>query len=74
MPIFLLLSAKHSREIALLRGRDKSAKFQTDFLRRHGHLPVLERLEDGEFRWPKIEDGAMLLSAAQFSALFDHAF
>jgi transposase len=27
-----------------------------------------KRLEDGEFRWPKIEDGAMRLSAAEFSA------
>ena len=26
-----------------------------------------KRLEDGEFRWPKIEDGTMRLSAAQFS-------
>lgn len=30
-----------------------------------------KRLEDGEFRWPKIEDGAMRLSAAQFSALLE---
>ncbi|MGJ0620514.1 MAG: IS66 family insertion sequence element accessory protein TnpB [Methylocystis sp.] len=29
------------------------------------------RLEDGEFRWPKIEDGVMRLSAAQFSALLE---
>jgi transposase len=28
-------------------------------------------LEDGEFRWPKIEDGVMRLSAAQFSALLE---
>ena len=28
-----------------------------------------KRLEDGEFRWPKIEDGVMRLSAAQLSAL-----
>ncbi len=32
-----------------------------------------KRLEDGEFRWPKIADGVMRLSAAQFSALFDCA-
>jgi transposase len=31
-----------------------------------------KRLEDGEFRWPKIEDGVMRLSAAQFSALLDY--
>ena len=30
-----------------------------------------KRLEDGEFRWPKIEDGAMRLSAAEFSALLE---
>jgi hypothetical protein len=28
-----------------------------------------ERLEEGEFRWPKIENGVMRLSAAQLSAL-----
>jgi len=32
-----------------------------------------KRLEDGEFRWPKVQDGVMRLSAAQLSALFDHA-
>ena len=30
-----------------------------------------KRLEDGEFRWPKIEDGVMRLSAAEFSALLE---
>ncbi len=30
-----------------------------------------KRLEDGEFRWPKIEDGVMCLSTAQFSALLE---
>jgi transposase len=30
-----------------------------------------KRLEDGEFRWPKIEDGVMRLSAAQLSALLE---
>ncbi|MCC3246409.1 IS66 family insertion sequence element accessory protein TnpB [Methylocystis sp. WRRC1] len=30
-----------------------------------------KRLEDGEFRWPKIEDGVMRLSAAQFSVLLE---
>jgi transposase len=28
-------------------------------------------LEDGDFRWPKIEDGVMRLSAAQLSALIE---
>lgn len=32
---------------------------------------LAKRLEDGEFRWPKIEDGVMRLSAAQFSALLE---
>ena len=31
-----------------------------------------KRLEDGIFRWPKIEDGVMRLSPAQLSALLDH--
>ena len=30
-----------------------------------------KRLEDGEFRWLKIEDGVMRLSAAEFSALLE---
>ena len=30
-----------------------------------------KRLEDGVFRWPKIEDGTMRLSATQFSALLE---
>lgn len=32
---------------------------------------VSKRLEDGEFHWPKMQDGAMRLTAAQFSALFE---
>jgi transposase len=30
-----------------------------------------KRLEDGKFRWPKIEDGVIRLTAAQFSALLE---
>lgn len=30
-----------------------------------------KRLEDGIFRWPKMEDGVMRLSAAQLSALLE---
>lgn len=30
-----------------------------------------KRLEDGEFRWPKVHDGAMRLTAAQLSALLE---
>jgi len=30
-----------------------------------------KRLEDGIFRWPKIEDGVTHLSAAQLSALLE---
>lgn len=30
-----------------------------------------KRLEDGKFRWPKIEDGVMRLSAAQLTALVE---
>lgn len=30
-----------------------------------------KRLEDGVFRWPKIKDGVMRLSAAQLSALLE---
>jgi transposase len=30
-----------------------------------------KRLEDGEFRWPKVQDGVMRLSAAQLSALLE---
>ena len=30
-----------------------------------------KRLEDGEFRWPKVYDGVMRLTAAQLSALLE---
>ncbi len=30
-----------------------------------------KRLEDGEFRWPKVQDGVMRLSSAQFAALLE---
>jgi len=32
---------------------------------------VAKRLEDGKFRWPKVEDGVMRLSPAQLSALLE---
>ncbi len=32
---------------------------------------VAKRLEDGEFYWPRMQDGAMHLTSAQFSALFE---
>lgn len=30
-----------------------------------------KRLEEGEFRWPKIQDGVMRITAAQLSALLE---
>jgi transposase len=36
-----------------------------------GLILICKRLEDGKFRWPKIEDGVMRLSPAQLSALFE---
>ncbi len=30
-----------------------------------------KRLKDGEFRWPKVQDGVMRLTAAQLSALLE---
>ena len=30
-----------------------------------------KRLEEGQFRWPKIEDGVMRLTSAQLAALVD---
>ena len=30
-----------------------------------------KRLEDGPFRWPKVEDGVMRLTSAQLSALLE---
>jgi transposase len=32
---------------------------------------LAKRLEGGQFRWPRIEDGVMRLSAAQLSALLE---
>jgi len=36
-----------------------------------GLVLVSKRLEDGKFRWPRIADGVMRLTPAQFSALFE---
>ena len=36
-----------------------------------GVVLVAKTLEQGVFRWPKIQDGAMRLSAAQLTALLD---
>jgi transposase len=36
-----------------------------------GFCLFAKRLEDGIFRWPKIEDGVMRLSSAQLSALLE---
>jgi transposase len=36
-----------------------------------GTVLVSKRLGEGKFRWPKIEDGLMRLSPAQFAALFE---
>ena len=36
-----------------------------------GVVLVSKRLEDGEFRWPKVQDGVMRLTAAQLSALLE---
>lgn len=36
-----------------------------------GRCLFAKRLEDGIFRWPKVEDGVMRLSAAQLSALLE---
>jgi transposase len=32
---------------------------------------LAKRLEEGQFRWPKVQDGMMRLSAAQLSALLE---
>lgn len=36
-----------------------------------GVVLVAKRLEDGEFRWPKIQDSVIHLTAAQLSALLE---
>lgn len=38
---------------------------------RTGLCLYAKRLEDGVFRWPKIEDGVMRLSAAELAALLE---
>jgi transposase len=44
---------------------------QADLLDGTGLCLFAERLEDGIFRWPKVEDGVMRLSAARLSALLE---
>jgi transposase len=36
-----------------------------------GMVLVAKRLEHGDFRWPKVQDGMMRLSAAQLQALLE---
>ncbi len=36
-----------------------------------GLVLYAKRLEDGEFRWPKVQDGVMRLSSAQLGALLE---
>lgn len=36
-----------------------------------GVVLVAKRLEDGEFRWPKVEDGILQLTSAQLQALLE---
>jgi transposase len=36
-----------------------------------GVVLVAKRLEDGEFRWPKMQDGVMRLTAVQLQALLE---
>ena len=36
-----------------------------------GLVLYAKRLEDGEFRWPKVQDGVMRLTAAQLGALLE---
>ena len=36
-----------------------------------GVVLVSKRLEDGQFRWPKVQDGVIRLTAAQLQALLE---
>ena len=36
-----------------------------------GLVLIYKRLENGSFTWPKVQDGVMRLSRAQFEALFE---
>jgi transposase len=36
-----------------------------------GLVLIYKRLESGSFAWPKVQDGVMRLSRAQFEALFE---
>jgi transposase len=37
----------------------------------HGMVLIYKVLEQGSFAWPKVQDGVMRLSRAQFEALFE---
>jgi transposase len=39
--------------------------------KRADRVKLCKRLEDGKFRWPRVQDGVMRLSAAQLSALLE---
>src|SRR5262249_3076588 len=54
----------------LLLPRQARRQSEADLLGRHG-VVLAKRLEGGKFRWPRIEDGVMRLSAAQLAALIE---
>lgn len=39
-----------------------------------GVVLVAKRLEEGQFRWPKVEDGVVTISPAQLGYLLDHPY
>ena len=60
----------HSGHLFVFRGR-RGSLVKCLWSDGQGLCLFAKRLEEGQFRWPKIENGVMRLSAAQLSALIE---
>ena len=60
----------YSGVVYVFRAR-RADKIKLIFWDGTGIVLISKRLEDGKFRWPRVQDGVMRLSAAQLSALLE---
>jgi transposase len=60
----------HSGTVYVFRAK-RADRVKLVFWDGTGVVLVAKRLEDSEFRWPKLQDGVIHLSAAELSALLE---
>ena len=65
-----LLENVYGGDVFVFRGR-RGDLIKVLWADRDGLCLFAKRMEDGEFRWPKIQDGVMRLTSAQLGALLE---